>query len=60
MLVYQKTMFDPYYCIKSIRHLKTWKNASKSSFCITIMAHKTMNGSKVLKTPVPKKQLTSF
>ena len=28
MLVYQKTMFDRYYCIKSF----FWKNASKSSF----------------------------
>ena len=29
MLVYQKTMFDRFYCIKSLCHLKT---ASKSSF----------------------------
>ena len=29
MFVYQKTMFDRYYCIKSFCHLK---NASKSSF----------------------------
>ena len=42
MLVYQKTMFDCYYCIKSFCHLKTLgkKNASKSYFCITIMAGK--------------------
>ena len=33
MLVYQKTMFDRYYCIKSFYHLKTFeKNALKSSF----------------------------
>ena len=28
MLVYQKTMFDRYYCIKSFCHLKTLENAS--------------------------------
>ena len=33
MLVYQKTMFDRDYCIKTFRHLKTLeRNASKSSF----------------------------
>ena len=52
MLVHQKTMFDPYCCIKSFFHLKTLeKNALKSSFCITIMTRKSMNDSCVLKTP---------
>ena len=32
MLVYQKTMFDRYYCIRSFCHLKTFENALKSSF----------------------------
>ena len=32
MLVYLKTMFGRYYCIKSLPHLKTLENASKSSF----------------------------
>ena len=33
MLVYQKNMFDRYYCIKSFFHLKHFgKNASKTSF----------------------------
>ena len=32
MLVYQKTMFDGYYCIKSFCHLKTLENSSKTSF----------------------------
>ena len=32
MLVNQKTMFDCYYCIKSICHWKLWKKAPKSSF----------------------------
>ena len=32
MLMYQKNMFDHYHCIKPFCHLKTLKNASKSSF----------------------------
>ena len=32
MLVYQKTMFDRYYCIKSFCHLKSLENTLKSSF----------------------------
>ena len=41
MLVYQKTMFDRYYCIKSFCHLKTLeKTLRKVIFCITIMARK--------------------
>ena len=32
LVVYQKTMFDRYYCIKSFCHLKTLENASKNSF----------------------------
>ena len=32
MLVYQKTMFDCYYCIRHFVTWKLWKNASKSSF----------------------------
>ena len=32
MLVYQKTMFDRYYCITSFCHLKTSEKRSKSSF----------------------------
>ena len=31
-VVYQKTMFDRYYWIKSFCHLKIWNNAWKSSF----------------------------
>ena len=52
MLVYQKTMFDRYYCIK--KAFVTWKHASISPFCITIMARKSMKDSKVLKKPVPE------
>ena len=36
MLVYQKTMFDGYYCIKSFRPLKTGKTLQKVQFCITL------------------------
>ena len=45
MLVYQKTIFDCYYCIKSFRHLKTRKKTlQKVHFCITIMAQKKREG----------------
>ena len=32
MIMYQKTMFDPYYYITYFCHLKTLGNASKRSF----------------------------
>ena len=32
MLVYQKTMFECYYCIKLFYHLKTLEKCFKSSF----------------------------
>ena len=60
MLVYQKTMLDRYYCMKSFCHLK---NALKSSFLydrITIMARKSTKDPYVLKTPVPEQRLTSI
>ena len=39
MLMYQKTMFDRYYCIGSLCHLKTsGKRFEKLIFCIAIMA----------------------
>ena len=60
MLVYQKTMFDRYYCIKSFCHLKTLeKRFEKFIFSITIMARKSMKDSYVYKMPVPGKSLTS-
>ena len=71
MLVYQKTMFDRYYCIKSFCHLKTLEKRSKKVhiFFFTIisdlykvtaiMARKSMKNSKVLKTLVPGQRLTS-
>ena len=45
MLVYQKTMFDHFNCIKSFCHLKTLeKRFEKFTFCISIMARKSMKG----------------
>ena len=45
MLVYQKTMFDRYYSIKSFYHLKTTKKRfEKLIFSITIMACKKHEG----------------
>ena len=41
--MYQKTMFDRYFCIKSFCHLKTLeKRLEKLTFYITIMARKSM------------------
>ena len=46
MLMYQKTMFDRCYCIKSFSHLKTLeKRFEKLIFCITIMVRKSMKDS---------------
>ena len=53
MLVYQKTMFDRYYCIELFCHLKLWKKASKSSFLYYYNGAQSMKDSYVLKKPVP-------
>ena len=47
MLVYQKTMFDCYYCIKSFCCLE--KHFGKFIFIIPIMARKSMKDSDVTK-----------
>ena len=60
MLVYQKTMFDRYYCIVILSLENFGKTLRKVHFCITIMALKRMKDSNVLKTPVPEQRLTSF
>ena len=55
MSVYQKTMFDRYYCIKCILLLENFgKPAQKVVFCIIIMARKSMQDLSVLKMPVPE------
>ena len=51
MSVYQKTMFDLYYCIKSFCCLK---NLEKMLFVLPIMAHKSMKDSYILKRLVPE------
>ena len=60
MLVYQKTMFDHYYCIKSFCHLKTLENTSKSSFLYYYNCAKKHEGSQVLKKPGLEQRPTSF
>ena len=50
MLMYQKNMFDRYYCITCILSLENFgKTLRKVHFCITTMAHKSMQDSSVLK-----------
>ena len=63
MLVYQKTMFERYYCIKSFCNLKTLgKRFEKFIFVLLqdvyIMARKSMKDSLVLNKPVSEKRLT--
>ena len=58
MIMYQKTTFDRYYCIKSFCHLKTLeKTLRKVHFCISIMARKSMKDSYVLKSLFQSKDL---
>ena len=55
MLVYQKTMFDCYYCIKCILSLENFgKPLRKVYFCITIMALKSVQHLSGLEIPVPE------
>ena len=60
MLVYQKTMFDHYYCIKSFCHLKTLeKRFEKINFCtcITDYSPQRHEGFIVFKIPVTEQRL---
>ena len=60
MLMYQKAMFDHYYCIKSFCHLKTLEICfEKFFFFIKIMERKSMKDGYVLKMPVQEQSLTS-
>ena len=54
MLVYQKTKFYRYYCIKLFCHLKLWKKASKKSFLYYYNGAQMHEGFSGLKTPVRK------
>ena len=50
LTMYQKTMFDRYYSIKTVCHLKTLeKTLQKVQFCITIIARKTWRISRLWK-----------
>ena len=58
--MYQKIMFDHYYCIKSFFSLENLgKTVRKVNFCITKIARKSMKDLRVLKIPVQEQRLTS-
>ena len=59
MLMYQKTMFDRYYCIKSFCHLKTMEIASKSSFLYYYNGAQKHGGFISFEKPVPGQRLAS-
>ena len=60
MLMYQKSMFDRYYCIKHIFARKLWRNCFKIFFLpVPIMARKSTLPANVLKMPLPGQRLTS-
>ena len=56
MLVYQKTMFDRYFCIKSFCLLKSLDKRFEKF--INVLLCKIMKDSVVLKKPVPEQRLT--
>ena len=55
--MYQKTMFDRYYCIKSFCHLKTLENASKSLFLYYYNGAQKHEGSVCFKSLFQSKDL---
>ena len=57
MLVYQKTMFDRYYCIKSFCHLETLEKRFEKFILYNYNGAQNM---KDLKSPVPEQRFTSF
>ena len=63
MLMYQKIMFDHFYCIKSFCGLKTlrkyFENSIFFNFLEPIMEGKSMKDVLVLKMPVSKQRRTS-
>ena len=59
MLVYQKTLFDRYYCIKSFCHLKTLEKSFKRSFLYYKNGAQKHEGFVGFEKPVPKQRLTS-
>ena len=58
--MFQKSMFDRYYCIETFSHSKTWrKYLEKFFFPVPIMARKATLPANVFKTPLPGQRLTS-
>ena len=59
-MLYQKTMFDRYYCIKSFLSLENFgKNASKRSFLYFYNGAQKHEGVVCFEKPVPEQRLTS-
>ena len=44
MLMYQKTMFDRYYCTKSFNRLKLWKKRFERFIFVLLSCHKIREG----------------
>ena len=59
MLMYQKSRFDHYYCIKTISRSKTLEKMHRFFFRVPILARKCTLSANVLKTPFPGQRLTS-
>ena len=60
MLMYQKSMFDHYYCIKHFFHSKLWRNCFKKLFLpVPIIVRKSTLPANVLKMPLPGQRSTS-
>ena len=61
MLMYQKSMFDRYYCIKKFFRSKNLeKLLQKVLFPVPIMTWKSMLPANVLKMPLAGQRLTSL
>ena len=57
MLMYQKTMFDRYYCIKSFCHLKTLEKRFEKFILYYYNVTQSMKDSYVLKSMFQSKDL---
>ena len=61
MLMYQKSLFDRYYCIKNIFSLENFGENASKTFCfpVPVMARNGMLPANVFKPPLPGQRLTS-
>ena len=61
MLMYQKSMFDRYYCIKTFSRSKTLEKMLQKVFFFvySTLALKGTLPANVLETPLPRQRLTS-